>query len=104
MVLDEPSNFLDLDTLEIVEHFLSNHPTAIVLVFHDQVFVDQIVDRAYYIEKHQMVTASYRDKGQNGRDKEQILLKFQLDQMLADDYVNMEEIKELQEKTRRLEN
>ena len=51
-----------------------------------------------------MVTASYRDKGQNGIDKETILLKFQLDQMLSDDDVEMEEIKELQEKIRRLEN
>ena len=45
-----------------------------------------------------MVTASYRDKGQNGRDKEQILLKFQLDQMIADDHADIQEIRKFQEK------
>ena len=51
-----------------------------------------------------MVTASYRDKGQNGIDKETILLKFQLDQMIADDLADIQEIRKLQEKIRRLEN
>ena len=50
-----------------------------------------------------MVTASSRDKGQNGRDKEQILLKFQLDQMIADDHADIQEIRKFQEKIQRLE-
>lgn len=103
LVLDEPSNFLDLDTLETVEQFINNHPAAIILVSHDQVFVDRTADRFYYIENQQMVTAPYRDKGQSGRDKEQILLKFQLDQMIADEHADIQEIRKLQEKIQRLE-
>lgn len=82
--------------LETVEQFINNHPAAIILVSHDQVFLDHTVDPSYYIKNHQMVTAPYRDNVKDVKDKEQTLLKFQLDQMLADDNVDMLEIKKLQ--------
>ena len=100
LILDEPTNFLDLQTLETVEKFINHHPAAILLVSHDQVFVEHTVDRSYYIENQQMVTVSYLAKNQDHKDKELALLEFQLDQMIADPEVDWPEIKALKEEIR----
>ena len=104
LILDEPTNFLDLQTLETVEKFINHHPAAILLVSHDQVFVEHTVDRSYYIENQQMVTVSYLAKNQDHKDKELALLEFQLDQMIADPEVDWTEIKSLKEEIRHRQN
>lgn len=45
LVLDEPTNDLDLPTLNILEEQLKNFPGAIVLVCHDRYFLDQVCDQ-----------------------------------------------------------
>ena len=104
LILDEPTNFLDLQTLETVEKFINHHPAAILLVSHDQVFVEHTVDRSYYIENQQMVTASYLAHNPDYPAKELALLEFQLDQMIADPEVDWTEIKALKEEIRRRQN
>jgi ATP-binding cassette subfamily F protein uup len=42
LVLDEPTNDLDLDTLNILEEALKNFPGAVILVTHDRYFMDQV--------------------------------------------------------------
>ncbi|MGH8128108.1 MAG: ribosomal protection-like ABC-F family protein [Gammaproteobacteria bacterium] len=44
LVLDEPTNDLDIETLELLEDLLSNYPGTIILVSHDRTFVDNVVD------------------------------------------------------------
>lgn len=104
LILDEPTNFLDLQTLETVEKFINHHPAAILLVSHDQVFVEHTVDRSYYIENQQMVTDSYLAHNPDQPAKEIALLEFQLDQMIADPEVDWTEIKALKEEIRRRQN
>lgn len=43
LVLDEPTNDLDIETLELLEELLDNYPGTILLVSHDRVFLDNIV-------------------------------------------------------------
>jgi len=43
LVLDEPTNDLDLDTLELLEAELANWPGTLLLVSHDRVFLDNVV-------------------------------------------------------------
>lgn len=45
LVLDEPSNYLDVDTREVIEQVLVNFPGAIALVSHDRYLVRQIANR-----------------------------------------------------------
>ncbi|MEO5668838.1 MAG: ABC-F family ATP-binding cassette domain-containing protein [Bdellovibrionota bacterium] len=47
LVLDEPTNDLDLPTLNILEERLKDFEGAIVLVSHDRYFMDQVVDRIF---------------------------------------------------------
>jgi ATP-binding cassette subfamily F protein uup len=43
LVLDEPTNDLDIDTLELLEELLANYPGTVFLVSHDRRFVDNVV-------------------------------------------------------------
>jgi ATP-binding cassette subfamily F protein 3 len=43
MLLDEPSNHLDIETTEWLESYLSRQPVAMVVVSHDRYFLDQVV-------------------------------------------------------------
>jgi ATP-binding cassette subfamily F protein uup len=44
LVLDEPTNDLDADTLDVLENSLSEFPGALILVTHDRYFMDALAD------------------------------------------------------------
>jgi len=50
LVLDEPTNDLDLDTLELLEAQLVDWPGTLLLVSHDRAFLDNIVSSTYVFE------------------------------------------------------
>lgn len=50
LLLDEPTNHLDITTIEWLENYLKYYPKAIVLVSHDRMFIDKIVNKTYEIE------------------------------------------------------
>ena len=52
MLLDEPTNHLDLPTIEWLEGYLKNYHKAVVIVSHDRMFLDRIIDVTYEIEYH----------------------------------------------------
>ncbi len=44
LVLDEPTNDLDIQTLQILEEYLSDFPGCVIVVSHDRYFMDKVVD------------------------------------------------------------
>ncbi len=44
LVLDEPTNDLDIQTLEVLEEYLQNFPGCVIIISHDRYFMDKIVD------------------------------------------------------------
>ena len=50
MVLDEPTNDLDLETLDLLQEMLADYSGTILLVSHDRDFLDRIVDSVVYAE------------------------------------------------------
>ena len=50
LLLDEPTNHLDITTIEWLESYLKSYPKAVVVVSHDRMFLDNIVDVVYEIE------------------------------------------------------
>jgi len=47
LILDEPTNDLDIVTLNVLESFLLDYPGCLVVVSHDRYFMDKIVDHLF---------------------------------------------------------
>ena len=50
LILDEPTNDLDLPTLNVLENFLSDFPGCVLIVSHDRYFMDRLVDHLFVFE------------------------------------------------------
>ena len=50
LVLDEPTNDLDIDTLAVLEDFLLDYAGCLVVVTHDRYFMDKLVDHVFAFE------------------------------------------------------
>jgi len=50
LILDEPTNDFDIDTLNVLEEFLEKFNGCLVLVSHDRYFMDQLVDQLFVFE------------------------------------------------------
>ena len=50
LVLDEPTNDLDIQTLSVLEDYLDSFPGAVVAVSHDRYFLDRVVRRVFAVE------------------------------------------------------
>lgn len=63
LVLDEPTNDLDTETLTILEDYLDNFEGAVLTVSHDRYFLDKIADRLFVFENGQITVQqiSYSD-------------------------------------------
>lgn len=44
LVLDEPTNDLDIQTLQVLEEYLQDFPGCVIVVSHDRYFMDKVVD------------------------------------------------------------
>ncbi|MFM6954756.1 MAG: ABC-F family ATP-binding cassette domain-containing protein [Sphingobacteriaceae bacterium] len=72
LVLDEPTNDLDLQTLRTLEEFLLEYPGCILIVSHDRYFMDRMVDHLFAFEGNGVVRdypgnyTQYREALQNG--------------------------------------
>ena len=50
LILDEPTNDLDLPTLGVLENFLSDYQGCLLIVSHDRYFMDRLVDHLFVFE------------------------------------------------------
>ena len=50
LILDEPTNDLDIETLEILEEYLDRFAGIVITVSHDRYFLDRVVDRIFAFE------------------------------------------------------
>ncbi len=77
LVLDEPTNDLDIVTLQILEEYLQDFPGCVIVVSHDRYFTDKVVDHLLVFKGNGVVKdfpgnyTQYREfsKGENGEVK-----------------------------------
>lgn len=50
LLLDEPTNHLDIEAIDWLEDYLKNYPKAFVLVSHDRMFINRVVNKIYEIQ------------------------------------------------------
>ena len=68
LILDEPTNDLDIVTLSVLEDFLSNFQGCVLIVTHDRYFMDKMVDHLFVFEGEGVIRdfpgnyTEYRDK------------------------------------------
>ncbi|WP_293880258.1 ABC-F family ATP-binding cassette domain-containing protein [Sphingobacterium sp. UBA1498] len=64
LILDEPSNDLDIDTLNVLEDFLDNYKGILILVSHDRYLLDKLTDQLFIFEgrgRVQIYNGNYAD-------------------------------------------
>lgn len=51
LILDEPTNDLDIDTLNVLEEFLTNYGGVLMMVSHDRYLLDKLTDQLFIMEE-----------------------------------------------------
>ncbi len=83
LVLDEPTNDLDLPTLSVLENFLMDFPGCLIIISHDRYFMDRIVDHLFVFEGNGVIRdfpgnyAEYREE-QSGKEIDTEKIKSQI--------------------------
>jgi len=91
LLLDEPTNHLDMSTISWLEDYLRNYNRAVVIVSHDRMFIDRIVNKVYEITYG--VVNSY-----NGNYSDYVRIKKErYEKQLKDHIAQQKEIKRLEE-------
>lgn len=73
LILDEPTNDLDITTLTILEDYLDRFPGIVIMVSHDRYFLDRTVRRIFAFEENGMIRqyeGGYTDYRNHIREKE----------------------------------
>lgn len=73
LILDEPTNYLDIYSLEVVEEALKDYERTLLFVSHDRRFISTVANSILSIEKHKLITArgsyeEYMEKRNNKTD------------------------------------
>lgn len=105
LILDEPTNDLDIRTLEILEGYLDTFPGIVITVSHDRYFLDRVVNRIFAYEGNGKVTQyeggftdyklTLEEKGMVPYSNIQTTPKAKTSSTAAEEYKNRERTKKL---------
>lgn len=87
MVLDEPTNDLDIETLELLEELLMDYPGTLLLVSHDRAFLNNVVTSTLVFEGHGRINeyvGGYDDWLRQRRTDKQIAAQHGVDKTTGD--------------------
>ena len=73
LILDEPTNDLDIFTLNVLEEYLSNFKGCVIVVSHDRYFLDKVTDHLFAFEGNCVIkdfVGSYSDYSQQKKNEE----------------------------------
>ena len=73
LILDEPTNDLDILTLNVLEEYLKDFPGSLIIVSHDRFFLDKLADHLFIFEGNGIIkdfVGSYSGYRQYMKDKE----------------------------------
>ena len=97
LILDEPTNDLDLMTLNVLEDYLRDFQGCVIIVSHDRYFMDKIVDSLFILEKDGNI---WNFPGTYSQLREKKLLEQQSQKKVEKPQVVKPETSEIKEKTK----
>ncbi len=93
LVLDEPTNHVDLDTLQALEGLLVDYPGTVLVVSHDREFVDRVANQLWIIEEEtirmfdgsltEFESSKARPKQRNHSEEEKMMLETKLTEIIS---------------------
>jgi len=86
LVLDEPTNDLDTETLMILEDYLEEFPGAVITVSHDRYFLDKVVEKIFFIDKGGEIV---KNNGNYTDFKEKFIQQLEIEKQKSD-FTNIE--------------
>ena len=69
LILDEPTNDLDVFTLTLLENFLISYPGCLIIVSHDRYFMDKIVEHVFVFEGNGVIKDYFGNYSEYYREK-----------------------------------
>lgn len=78
LVLDEPTNDLDIETLEVLEEYLDEFKGAVIIVSHDRYFLDKTVENILYLKDNGVIekyNGNYSDFVNQKKDEEKEIVE-----------------------------
>ncbi len=88
LILDEPTNYLDIKTMEVLEDTLKNYNKTLLIVSHDREFIDAIVDEILIIEDNKIIKFMGNYKDYQELDKNMDNKKIEEEIMILENKIN----------------
>ncbi|MNC51875.1 putative ABC transporter ATP-binding protein YjjK [compost metagenome] len=96
LILDEPTNHLDLPSREQLEDTLSSFTGTLIVVSHDNYFVDRVTDQSLWIEEGRIRRDLGQEESTSVVDYEQQLLKLETERQYILGKLSMLTVKDLE--------
>lgn len=89
LILDEPTNFLDIESIEVLEKFLKLYNGTLLFATHDRNFIDKIATNILLIEEHKFIEfdgnyskyLEYKNNKDKQKNNNRLLLEFKLSEL-----------------------
>lgn len=95
LILDEPTNYLDLPALQALAEYLVNYPGTVLFVAHDQDFRQQVATRTLVFKNQKLLDPTKTAKGTPASDLPR--LQFEYDQLMMAPELDTQRLRELRE-------
>lgn len=96
LILDEPTNYLDLPAVQALEDYLVGYPGTVLFVAHDQVFRDHVATRTLVLTNRQLRDPARTAQGVPASDLPR--LQFEYDQAMLAPELDTQRLQELRQK------